>query len=299
MKRSAIVAVGCLSVITGCVSQGTYDDLKRKYDTATGKLEVDKSSIAALEESRDEWQAKAATLEEDLKQTREALAKVQAEHAAERTKSEGLDQQLTAKREELAQLLKDKSRLKETTQKLQEALLELARRKVEADLRVAEARSVRARFKPLIDAGTLRVTIDAGRMVLALPSDVLFDTGSARLSKVGRQAVSEVALVLKEDLNDRRFQVEGHTDNVPIHNAQYASNWELAAGRALGVAKLMVEQGMQPQNVSAASHGEHRPAKANDTDAGRAYNRRVEIILVPDLSSLPGFEELKRAVGST
>jgi chemotaxis protein MotB len=102
--------------------------------------------------------------------------------------------------------------------------------------------------------------------------------------------------VLRQDFADRRFQVEGHTDNVPIHTAQYPSHWELAAGRALGVVKLMVEHGMKPGHLSAASHGEHRPAMANETDAGRAYNRRIEIILVPDLTSLPGFEELKGAV---
>jgi len=287
----------------GCVSQGTYDDLKQKYDAAAGKVAVGESSIAALEQSLDEAQRKAAKLESEGQSLQAALKALQVEREASLAKQAQLDaelgkqrDELGKQRDELALLVKDRGRLRETTLQLREAFADLARRKAEADRRVAEARNLLARFKPLIDAGTLRVTMDAGRMVLALPSDVLFDTGSARLSKVGKQALAEVALVLGQDFADRRFQVEGHTDNVPIHNSIYPSNWELASARALGVVKLMTERGVPAGSLSAASHGENHPAMTNDTAAGRAYNRRIEIILVPDLSSLPGFEELKSAV---
>lgn len=301
--RRLVLLLGWMTLSTGCVTQGAYDDLKHKYDVATGKVAVGETSIAALEQSLDEAQRKAANLESEGAALQTALKALQAEREVNQAQQAKLDaelgtqrEQLGKQREELALLVKDRGRLRETTLQLQEAFADLARRKAEADRRVAEARNLLARFKPLIDAGTLRVTIDAGRMVLALPSDVLFDTGSARLSKVGKQAIAEVALVLRQDFGDRRFQVEGHTDNVPIHNSSYASNWELASARALGVVKLMTEQGVAPGALSAASHGENHPAMANDTDAGRAYNRRIEIILVPDLSSLPGFEEIKSAV---
>jgi chemotaxis protein MotB len=67
--------------------------------------------------------------------------------------------------------------------------------------------------------------------------------------------------------------------------------------RALTVLKAMVEAGLPAQHVSAASYGAERPATSNDTPEGRAQNRRIEIVVVPDLSSLPGFDELKRASG--
>jgi chemotaxis protein MotB len=195
----------------------------------------------------------------------------------------------------MAKLLKDRSQLKESTAQLQQALAELAKRKAEADKRVAEFKSLLAKFKALIDAGTLKVKIVDGRMVLALPTDILFDSGSAKLSKAGKQALQQVAAVLK-DMRGRRFQVEGHTDNVPIRTAQYPSNWELSAARALGVIKAMTEAGMTGEALSAAGYGEHHPTAKNDGDAGRAENRRIEIVVVPDLSMLPGFEELKRVV---
>ena len=94
---------------------------------------------------------------------------------------------------------------------------------------------------------------------------------------------------------ERRFQVEGHTDNVPIKTAQFPSNWELAAARALIVTKTMVEAGLPGERVSAASFGESKPAVSNDTPDGKAQNRRIEIVVVPDLSTLPGFDELQKA----
>ena len=82
---------------------------------------------------------------------------------------------------------------------------------------------------------------------------------------------------------------------VPIATAQYPSNWELAAGRALTVMKTMIESGMPAARISAASYGDQRPVKSNDTPEGKAANRRIEIVLVPDLSGLPGFDELIKA----
>lgn len=283
-------------VLVGCVSQGKYDGLKHQYDVAQGKLAVAQSTNAALDESLGAAQRKLAALQAEVTQANAALKAQQHVYEASLADQVAMTGELKKQREQLAELLKDKSRLRETTLELQEALADLSRRKAMADRRVAEARGLLARFKPLIDAGTLRVTLDAGRMVLSLPTDVLFDTGSARLSKVGKQAVTEVALVLREDFADRNFQVEGHTDDVPIHNEHYPSNWELASARALGVVKLMVSQGVAASTLSAASHGEHLPAKPNDGAANRAYNRRIEIILVPDMTSLPGFEELKTAI---
>ncbi|MGC4116718.1 MAG: OmpA family protein [Myxococcales bacterium] len=128
-------------------------------------------------------------------------------------------------------------------------------------------------------------------MVVALASDVLFASGQSKLSKDGEAAIAEVAKLLAE-IPDRKFQVEGHTDNVPPKPPM--TNWDLAAARSITVVRTMVEAGMPANRISAASFGEFKPAKDNDSQEGKAANRRVEIVVVPDLSSLPGFDELKR-----
>ncbi|RMG21527.1 MAG: endoflagellar motor protein [Deltaproteobacteria bacterium] len=286
-----IVLAACL-LATGCVSAGKYEQLQRDLDetrlTLTKKVKERDAKIQSLEEALASERAKVAKLEGEVAQLKEAMAAAQSEHEAERAKLQ----------EQLAQTVKDRSRLKASVQDMRDALAELEKRRKAAEARVAQFQSLLARFKPLIDTGKLRVKIVDGRMVVALATDVLFPSGSAKLSEEGKQAITEVAQLLKE-VKGKKFQIEGHTDNVPIKTAKFPSNWELAAARAITVLKTMVEAGMEPERLSAASFADTRPAADNSTKEGRAQNRRIEIVVLPDLSTLPGFEELKRAAGES
>lgn len=194
---------------------------------------------------------------------------------------------------EKSQLVKDRTALQASVTDMQKALTEARERKAESDKRVADYRSMLSRFRKLIDSGKLKIRMVDGRMVVVLASDVLFASGSADLSPQGKDAVVEVAKVFAT-MPDRRFQIEGHTDNVPVRTLKYPSNWQLAAERAISVLEVMVQSGVTPDRVSAASFAETRPLKPNDTVEGRSSNRRIEIVIVPDLSSLPGFDELNK-----
>ncbi len=266
-----------LVLAAGCVSQGKYDELQKNFDEQAATLQDREARIVSLEE---------------------ALAAEERKSAEQAKTIEQLQGQLASLQRDQANLLKDRASLAASVEEMQDALAEANRRKAEADARIAEYRNLLARFQPLIDAGKLRVKIVDGRMVVELPTDVLFASGSARLAQEGQQAVAEVSRVLAE-IPDRQFMVEGHTDDVPIKTAQYPSNWELAAARAITVAKTMIDAGMQPERLSAASFGEFKPAQSNESKEGRTANRRIEIVVVPDLSSLPGFEELQRAAGES
>jgi len=254
--RVGLIAVLVLS--TGCVSQGVHDALKADHAKTVAELDQTRSALAQEE-------AKARSLAEKMSQ---------------------LEQQLGATQ-------KDKSSLESNVEQMKEALAELRKRKAEADARIAEFKALVGKFKTLIDAGKLKVRIREGRMVVALATDVLFPSGSATLSKEGKAAIAEVAGLLAS-IPDRKFQIEGHTDNVPVRGKQYFANWGLAANRALTVLSTMVEAGMPPERISAASFGDSAPAKPNDTPENKAANRRIEIVMVPDLASLPGFDELQR-----
>jgi len=284
-----------LGLLCGCVTQGKYDDLKKKYDDAQATVAERERKIGTLEQAIAQEEAQAQRLQgliDEATRQNAVLVERLANKDAELT---NLDTENAKVNDELAKVLKDRAAFKESAARLQQALLELNKRKAEAEKRVAELKGLMAKFKSLIDAGKLRVKMVDGRMVLVLPTDILFDSGSAKLATDGKQAIAEVAAVLAT-MSDRRFQVEGHTDNVPIHTAQYPSNWELSQARALVVVKAMTDAGMNGAALSAAGYGEHHPASSNDTDKGRADNRRIEIVVVPDLSMLPGFEELQRIV---
>jgi chemotaxis protein MotB len=175
--------------------------------------------------------------------------------------------------------------------RLDAALRLVEQRRVAAEAAVADYRDLLGRFARLIDAGQLRVRMDAGRMVVELPMDVLFASGAASLSVAGDAALREVGVVLAT-MPDRSFQVAGHTDDVPIHTRRFPSNWELAAARSITVVRTLSGVGVAKERLSAASYAEFLPTATNTTEEGRGANRRIEIVLVPDLTGLPGYAEL-------
>lgn len=172
---------------------------------------------------------------------------------------------------------------------LQERLQSLAAVEQEVRDRNRIYEEVIGRFRSLIDAGQLAVAIDRGRMVIQLPQDILFPSGSATLSGDGSRTLREVAAVLAT-LEGRSFQVEGHTDNVPIATAQFPSNWELSSARALSVVRVLTQGGVPPESLSGAGYGEYQPVALNDAPDSRRLNRRIEIVMLPNLDVIAGTE---------
>jgi chemotaxis protein MotB len=191
----------------------------------------------------------------------------------------------------------EKTQLEGSVSDMKKALADAEARKLETEKRLAEFRELTDRFKELVNAGKLTIKFQNGRMLIALSTDILFSSGSAQLSAAGKDSITEVTGVLK-DMSNRNFQIEGHTDNVPIHTKQFPSNWELASARAGSVLNTMLAAGFPPEHVSTASYGSEEPVADNADPKGRSENRRIAIAIVPDLSSLPGFDELNRMSGS-
>jgi len=214
------------------------------------------------------------------------IASEQAANAENQKTIAGLEQKIMAG-------IKDRGQLKSSLEEMTKAMEEMRARQAEQRKRLQEFADLTRRFKRLTDAGTLSVKIIDGKMVVSLGSDVLFPAGSSKLSKEGADALKEVTAQLAA-IKDKKYQIEGHTDNQPIATAAFPSNWELASARALSVVKMMIQNGMPAERVSAASYAETHPVKPNDSVANRAQNRRVEIVVVPDLSSLPGYDELQK-----
>lgn len=196
--------------------------------------------------------------------------------------------------ENLVSTVKDRGQLKTSLDEMKKAMEEMRQRQAEQKQRLQEFEDLTTRFKKLTDSGTLSIQFVDGKMVVSLGSDVLFPSGSAKLSAAGLEALKEVTAQLKS-IPGKRYQVEGHTDNLRIATATFPSNWELASSRAINVTRFMIEAGgMPPERVSAASFGDTSPREKNDTPEGRAANRRIAIVIVPDLSTLPGYAELSK-----
>jgi len=130
--------------------------------------------------------------------------------------------------------------------------------------------------------GKVSVTAD-GNIVISLPADITFSPGSKDLAVQGKKSVDAVAKELKERFAGYSIRVEGHTDTDPIRKSNFVDNFELGAERALSVVRYMVKSsGLEPERLIPASRGETQPLADNKTAAGKARNRRVEIVvLVP------------------
>jgi chemotaxis protein MotB len=148
------------------------------------------------------------------------------------------------------------------------------------------AKDLASTLAPLVKEGKVRVTQNSRGVSVEINASVLFNPGDARLTDESREALTAVATLLKDDAH--AVQVEGHTDNVPIRNAAYPSNWELSAVRAGTVVRLFIESGIAPSRMTAVGHADNQPVAPNTDPESRARNRRVAVTIlsgIPDPST--------------
>jgi chemotaxis protein MotB len=251
----------------------------------------------ACEHSRANYEARGRRIQElegqlaectqNYQQAQEQIESLTAENAA-------MSERLTALGEDVTNLRSRAGQLSADLEAARARAEELARRERQQQERLAAFRTMLCRFRAMIESRQLRVRIVRGRMVIELPSNILFSSGSADLSEEGEAALNQVAAVLRE-IPNRDFQVAGHTDNEPIRRSRFTSNWELSTVRALEVVEYLQEQGVTPTHLSAAGYSEFAPVAQNDSEEGRTENRRIEIVLMPNYDELPDLSGLEGA----
>jgi chemotaxis protein MotB len=145
-------------------------------------------------------------------------------------------------------------------------------------LQDAEA-AIQKALRPEMQRHEVTMSMRHEGLVISLKEIGFFDSGSASIRPDSLDAISRLAEVLKQRREDIR--VEGHTDNIPIHNMHFASNWELSTSRATEMIRVLITMfGIPPERLSAAGYGEFHPVASNYTPAGRAQNRRLDIVIL-------------------
>lgn len=134
------------------------------------------------------------------------------------------------------------------------------------------------KLSPLIQEGKVQVMQNNRGVRIDINDSVLFTAGSADIASAAVDVLNEIATIL--NTNQRLIQVEGHTDNTPIHNQMFYSNWELSAVRATTVVRLLNQAGVIEKRLSAIGYGDTQPLSSSDTEFGRAKNRRVSIMIL-------------------
>ncbi|MFT4623447.1 MAG: chemotaxis protein MotB [Myxococcota bacterium] len=258
MSARVLALAVAVSLLPGCIGKKKYDDVVSENQELYSRIDGINNAMSALDTELRATKNQLSSTSTSLDATRKQLGSASAENA-----------------------------------ELMQAVAELEARRARTDAMLASYRDLVGKFQAMIDAGTLTVKVVDGRMVVELATDILFPPGGAYLSREGRQAIADVAKILAS-ISDREYQIAGHTDDQPISTEQFPSNWYLGSSRAIAVSDVLIKEGLPPQRVSVASYAAFRPADTNKTREGRAVNRRIEIIIVPDLSTLPGFDELSR-----
>jgi len=221
----------------------------------------------------------------ELTETKTALER---ERAAQQKKLVVLQQADSEQRERLTQRDAD---LQNESQKLAAAesrLDELENEREALTDRADEFKRLSKQFQRMVDSGKLSVSFRRGRMIVELPDAVLFASGSAELSADGKAALKDVAKILRQ-VPSKHFIVGGHTDDVPLAKGQstYSSNWALSAARAVTVTEALVDADVKPTRLVASGFGPYDPIASNASPKGRKKNRRIEIVLEPDLTAVP------------
>jgi chemotaxis protein MotB len=143
-----------------------------------------------------------------------------------------------------------------------------------------------------IKAHHLDVAADRRGVVLSIPEAGLFAQGSDELSPIALPLIARVAATVARLPNAVR--VEGHTDDLPIHTARFRSNWDLSTARAASVIEVLIERGIEPRRLVAAGYGEFRPRVPNMSPVARAQNRRVDVVILNDVTVIAEEAEIPR-----
>lgn len=269
--------------VSGCgISEELYKARVDELQKTRGELDGERKASLDAKKRAERDLAAMEQLNAKLKQRLEALGQ----------NVKDLESQRASLETEKASLEDQKGSLSSNLEAAKKRMEELKRAQEQAEQRAAQFRQLLSKLKSMVESGKLKVEVRNGLMLVKLSDNILFDPGKTDLKPEGQAAIKEVSAVLAS-IQGRKFQVAGHTDNVALgRGSRYKTNWELSTARAVEVVHFMIAQGGMPQDrLSAAGFADQLPVATNDTDEGRRANRRIEIVLLPNMEDLPPLDD--------
>jgi len=254
---------------------GELTALRSEYDTLEGQKTAIDKQVATLKEDNlkleEILQARSDTLSKNIVDHRAHVADQKQENGLLKGENENLSQNVKALEEKNVALHSDAEALER-------------QRKAEVEEMRGTYENLLENMKGEIAKGEITITQLRGKLKVNMLDEILFDSGKTTVKPQGLEVLQRVGSILV-NVKDRAISIEGHTDNVPIGaelKKRYPTNWELSAVRATTVARYLQEKtGIDPGLLSAIGYGEYQPVALNESEEGRAKNRRIEIVLVP------------------
>lgn len=272
MKKVLLVAVSALLVCTSCVTKKKYLLAENGRLEALSRGDNLQDLLAGCRDGNDQLSARITGLERDTARMGKNIRSYQGMLSSNMTQQEKLNSLLSQKMSELD----DRER---TINDLQD-MINAQNEKVQKLLSSVK--------DALLGFGSDELTVREkdGKVYVAMSDKLLFESGSARLDKRGKEALAKLAEVLNKQ-TDIDVYIEGHTDSKPINTAQFKDNWDLSVIRATSVVRILTKDyAVNPLQIQPAGRGEFIPVADNESADGRARNRRTEIIMAPKLDKL-------------
>lgn len=259
-------------------------DLQAKYDqdmavAASRQMELSKSLEVLKEESSEETQDLLQQITEiqekydtDLSAKNKTIDTLKAEHRENIEKlNNRLDHEIQSNKLVVERLLGEIEKLEAVTTEQEKAMKELS----------TQADQLEQQLKEEIEKGEIRLKRYKTKTVINIDNSILFDSGRTTVKEGVKKSLSKIAAALN-NFPENNIQIEGHTDDVPIHTPKFPSNWELSAARALSVLRFFVDKtDVDPRRLSAVGYGQYHPLVPNDTPENKRLNRRVDIVILP------------------
>ena len=214
------------------------------------------------------------------------LGQTQNQLGASHAREDQLKKEREERDDEIARLHADAAKIANNLQATQHEMEVLRRVHAQAEQRNELYRTLVARLRDAIGAGTLAVEVRKGKMLVKLGDAILFDPGQATLKSDGQRALKQVAQALKE-IPERDFLVAGHTDNGRSRTRRIASNWDLSTARAVTVVRFLQSEGVDPRRLAAAGYSEFDRARRQRHARRPRQNRRIEVVVMPRIDELP------------
>lgn len=278
MKVSYIVTIACSVVLlTSCVSskkfkksQDDYAQLLTRYTTLEGSLTDCNNQKSVLEKEKADLNKRVTDLNQEIERIKQnyTQAIMQLENLSVISKQQA---------ESIKQSLQNIGAKDAYIQTLQQQMA------YKDSLNMVLVMNLKGAIGNINDED-INIKVDKGVVYIDISDKLLFKSGSYTITDRAKEVLGKVALVLKNQ-PDIEFMVEGHTDNVPYRgNASLVDNWDLSVKRATTVVRLLQkEYGLDPAKMAAAGRSEYRPLGSNDSNEGKAVNRRTRIVILPEL----------------
>ena len=291
MTQKFSLLAALILVLQGCVSSRVFNDLEERYAQLKLEFEDLTQKKDSLQQEAVHWQQESDSLGQLLAQTQSRLKlldkahqQLQQQYALLEKSSDSSIQKALKENSQLLQTIKEKQQqLEGRTQRITE--LESLMQAQEASLNSLKQRLSDALLN--FEGKGLTVEQRNGKVYVSMQNKLLFRSGQWQVGTEGKQALQQLAQVLAEN-PDIAVLIEGHTDNVPYQGkGPLEGNWDLSTKRATAVVNLLLKNSqVLPQNLTAAGRSEYLPIGPNSSSEGRAANRRIEVILSPNLDEI-------------